>query len=52
MAKKDEKDTKVVETVDEDFDVTKDEGKIRHDKKGLRYRGIKKGTDGVTVVYR
>jgi hypothetical protein len=42
---------KVEETI-EDFDVTKDEGKIKKDEKGLPYRGIKKGADGVTIVYR
>jgi hypothetical protein len=47
-----EKDKKKVEETIEDFDVTKDEGKIKKDEKGLPYRGIKKGADGVTIVYR
>jgi hypothetical protein len=47
-----EKEKKTEETMDEDFDVTQDEGKMRTDEKGLPYRGIKKGADGVTIVYR
>jgi hypothetical protein len=55
MAKKAEKEMhEVHEDVieSEDFDVTTDEGEIKHDENGLPYRGEKKGTDGCTIVYR
>lgn len=42
----------VIETDHDDFDVTKDEGEIKHDEKGLPYRGKKPSADGVTIVYR